>query len=1594
MKTRRICCSKFRPWIRVIAVILAIVFLWQDIVWAHPDVTSRSTLAPEALVTGADKAAVLQKVGFRYIAEEIHRNTASLELTTVRDIWWPFLLDLAGRYSLKPEEMPEISDISDFAVASEGLIKIAFSTGYEIIFYDPKIEKSRLRAEKERRAEGTASSLNLPVNDYLSVLFIAKGKSLPEKPEPQAAETEPPLRPATAQGRFGKVTDEKLRQEGKRYCMIKRGGRRAYFHFRWNIFASLEDQILGNIEEREWIDAASERIGEIREKLAEIKGITKNLSGGDRSEIKATLSAIQKVLGSQRVQNEPKQHAAARVIDAKASLAEAEAEEDDTEKSRQSLRDVYSSLWYALKYLAERKKQIEDIYENSRRILKEARAWAEEMNSYMAGSTQIKGKGALYALANRDEIKAPENEPECEGLEPLIREAIRDPGKRDENLRKVREEIGRANYLNRAIAEFKDAYFDARYLGWDESRKRELFKEKWTKYLGESGVVRGSPDYWYARFYQAAFIHRTVANPEKPSERISKPLFEASTALIQVLKIRNFDLILRSHSALLSASFPETRKLIKSSTKKSVDELSKREKRNLVRTLARDKGLGRAGLIALNKCAENFLDKPAQKKRPDGAGLSAGLEGRDTFGPNTLGAAQQPEGWRERVVRDTNKQMRRILLSKKRCTEEEIDVVCKTLAELIEYDQKNQDTLCNYADALIQKAEITRQPKFFRQALEHARELLRAYPNSNFPRGYYLMARAYYGQRRSTRALEANWEGLNKNPGHMGLLRQRVLIFSRTKRYRDTIAACNEYLKINPDSTWARDILQRFQKSLTKASEIARRDKRVPPKRTVIPQKTQQAKIPQKKTRPLRKQPKAPATWLVTNRIIKASDIGNRKAVFGKIMQWAEGRARRGAPINVIALVNGYVKLFNDPPDSERLESQLKELTDAGRDRSPEARSDNLAFGEGVGARHMQANNIIAFHPMTIVRKGKYYEREFYEREIPQEGNEIYNAKIRGAIECLESAGGEYAEKARRLERDVTIILVDLPTHLLLGGTGRNGKPFYQLTHLGRKRRIIFVPKKALDNFDISSTEDMRQLATILNHDQTELDLIHEYGHAKISETLHGYGQQMDRIHEIAKQDDPFGKMRDVEKRITGWLGRDESTIESLRDEIESKEGEFRERKRHIEGISDDSLTPSYMDGTALLAIQIAYAYQVLEKSEKVEEYYEYAKKYFREIVMTDVAFLPIFAQLDIIRILIFEGDYNTASEEFESLVSGEVGMVRAQEDIPLRYLLVSGILKTKIKDWLYEITSLLRNHAEDSGNAKNIEEASRVIKDMESCVKEFLAKQPEVDNDEYNRQLELRMRKHLLNEPPESERSAPLDVAIGVKDEIEAITHNAEEIVNVLINALRLRARQAREDDEEIGLLLDMPPELSGRVKELINRCVIKPMQRVNDNNGYLRRTFEKLTVYERSDIPKIKRRIFETHSLKDKNLIIVTGASNLDDFKEFKNAFITALDLPDLKSGEKLDEEDYYFPHIEETFFALLRVFGCSRDELWQLYTKIPNVDTETVDKEKLMEMCFFPDGTPRPVVKLKLRKISKFKHGDLQKIYERITEFIQSA
>lgn len=339
----------------------------------------------------------------------------------------------------------------------------------------------------------------------------------------------------------------------------------------------------------------------------------------------------------------------------------------------------------------------------------------------------------------------------------------------------------------------------------------------------------------------------------------------------------------------------------------------------------------------------------------------------------------------------------------------------------------------------------------------------------------------------------------------------------------------------------------------------------------------------------------------------------------------------------------------------------------------------NMSFGDGVGLRHMQSDALVAIYPKTMIKEGPYYRIRQYEESCRRKMLDGTNAaKLKEAINLLKHKGGIYKERAERFETETTVIEIDIPIHFLLTGSGADGDIFYQLTHLGRTRRVIYIPKRALDNFNIMNIRDMMLLATILNHDQQELDELNDGKNSGITGTLAGIEKLMNEIHQTARQDDPFNAMPEIKSRIMEWFDRDSSMMNLVRRTAEGLVRQFTGLKKSINAKGDSTTQDEYGE-IAFLALKIASAYDFLEEHKASLDYYRKAREYLAMLQFEHRGALPIMTQITMVSLLAKVGDYEKMKEEYLKLLKGDIGRPLEKPEAPLFEFQMSSV--TRILD-------------------------------------------------------------------------------------------------------------------------------------------------------------------------------------------------------------------------------------------------------------------------------------------------------------------------
>ena len=169
---------RFNIWIRLIAIILTVTFLWQDIVWAYPDrlESRRSTLAQRTLATSEDRITSHEEFALGYIAKVAHnKDRVSHNLGAVKDEWWPVIHDSAARHGLREDELPKLF-ADDYL---DGVVKMVFANGHEFTFYDPKsYDKSKEQSDKSK----DRLYVDMPINDRLCLRYPAEKSSKDSTP--------------------------------------------------------------------------------------------------------------------------------------------------------------------------------------------------------------------------------------------------------------------------------------------------------------------------------------------------------------------------------------------------------------------------------------------------------------------------------------------------------------------------------------------------------------------------------------------------------------------------------------------------------------------------------------------------------------------------------------------------------------------------------------------------------------------------------------------------------------------------------------------------------------------------------------------------------------------------------------------------------------------------------------------------------------------------------------------------------------------------------------------------------------------------------------------------------------------------------------------------------------------------------------------------------------------------------------------------------------------------------------------------------------------------------------------------------------------
>jgi hypothetical protein len=222
----------------------------------------------------------------------------------------------------------------------------------------------------------------------------------------------------------------------------------------------------------------------------------------------------------------------------------------------------------------------------------------------------------------------------------------------------------------------------------------------------------------------------------------------------------------------------------------------------------------------------------------------------------------------------------------------------------------------------------------------------------------------------------------------------------------------------------------------------------------------------------------------------------------------------------------------------------------------PPFTTPNSCYGEGVIRRHCQSDLVIDVFPKILIKKGRAYEKKPWETVLPEDLDSSRAGRLYAAIELLIDYN---PDRVGRFNIETSVVEVDVPSPFLLIGQDPVTGSFYQVTHLGKKRQVIYVTRQFLERCSI------QDLATVLNHDLAELELY-------TARFLDGdWGITLpdeEKIHSEAMRDEAFpGAYAQLDKFISSLRTQNAcSTAELLNQtkaELRLRVGEL----EHLEGV-------------------------------------------------------------------------------------------------------------------------------------------------------------------------------------------------------------------------------------------------------------------------------------------------------------------------------------------------------------------------------------------------------------------------------------------
>ncbi len=420
---------------------------------------------------------------------------------------------------------------------------------------------------------------------------------------------------------------------------------------------------------------------------------------------------------------------------------------------------------------------------------------------------------------------------------------------------------------------------------------------------------------------------------------------------------------------------------------------------------------------------------------------------------------------------------------------------------------------------------------------------------------------------------------------------------------------------------------------------------------------------------------------------------------------------------------------------------------------NPVGISGYASYGKGPVRTKNRSGIASEIFPSKLLNRGSYKPKLWESGNIKEDISSENAKKIERALKIINTKKSpSYRKRAQSFKTDVAIVEIEMPIAFIAYGKDLNGEPYWQLTYLevtkadrGSIQARLSLTKAFLDSLNVENTEDMKLLATILNHDMAEIEMIKTAIKTKGIVTI----EDIDRFHRsiVGRMANPFGlscvsrgQEKDAGELIDKYIERrffdHTEAMKSLISDVWQRLWDEslldsaqigREESKEIMGQPDYNKLRSLYIKIGKIYTFMGFCYDFEGKRDHAIEYYKRGRRNFNNVGLVDAGLLPIQNQIRLVCLLAHQLNLELLRYELRKFQSYD-NFFNAPRRVKLDAKFIEDdraafyrIMRFLLPMMKQSVISTLEYHF-NSGHIKDAERAglTREIEDIIKYVKEI----------------------------------------------------------------------------------------------------------------------------------------------------------------------------------------------------------------------------------------------------------------------------------